>query len=192
MKTNPENDSISLKMLGQELKAIRLKKNQSRKDVASSIEVSVDCLKKIEEGLFKPSEDTLEALAEHYKLKDEELDKWFKLVGYVTENPSFSSEDLNSNPINVLESLFGMNIPKTFIMLSRVDQKPVYTDLLDIHYDQNGIMFNFKQSLGNKEPKSISKLVMSYDHAECVLQTLKDVLIKVKYSKHIQPPSGSK
>ncbi len=179
MKNELEKDK-PYKILGRALKDARLKKRQSIDQVSASVEITNDNLKKIEDGEIKPAEEILEALTEHFKLSENEADKWFELAGYSTSNAE-TNQVPNQNML--MDALLGINVPKTVIMVSPIDQKPTYTDLLDIHYDSNGLIFNFKQSLGQKEAQTITKLAMSYDHAEKVLNTLREVLIKAKYKK---------
>ncbi len=186
MRNNIDKDK-PYKVLGQTLKEARLKKRQSIDQVSASVEISNEKLRKIENGEIKPSEGVLEALSEHFKLSESEADKWFELADY-SSGAIVPSQPIGPN--NIMDALLGINVPKTVIMVSPVEQKPIYTDLLDIHYDSNGLIFNFKQSLGLKEPQTITKLVMSYDHAEKVLNTLKEVLSKAKYKRDL--PTQSK
>ena len=74
-------------------------------------------------------------------------------------------------------------IPRDLIMLLAIEQRTLYSDSLDIHYDTNGLVLNFKQIAGQKQPLSVAKLGMSYKQAEQVLQTLQKVLLRHKYLK---------
>ena len=68
-------------------------------------------------------------------------------------------------------------------MLLAIDQRTLYTDSLDIHYSNTGLVLNFKQNAGQKQSVSVAKLGMSYEQAEQVLDTLQKVLLRNKYLK---------
>ena len=179
------DNKLPFQNLGQKLRTTRLKQKQSLREVSGSIELDIKKLQNIEKGSEKPSEETLDLLIEHYGIKDPEASGLINLAGYGDEE---------AMPMNLLDLLAGLNIPKTFIMLSQTDQRALFTDSLDIHYDSKGLLMNFKQGLGNPQPVSVAKLAMTYEQAEQVFSTLQRVLLKAKYlrgPKSLPPESGN-
>lgn len=165
--------SAPYKVLGSQLKKRRLESNQTIPEVCGSVEIEESHLKSIEAGYERPAEDVLELLINHYKLGDSDAIKLWSLAGYDTEEFDYSP-NLDGDPAA---------FPKNIIMLLSMETKTMYTDSLDIHYDNNGLLLNFKQSLGQNQPMSIAKLGMSYEQAEKVHETLSKVLLRAKYLK---------
>ena len=162
-----------LQLLGQKIRSKRLDLKQSISEVSGSIEVDEKELLKIEVGLKKPSQEVLELLIEHFKISELEASSLFELAGYGMEKLL---------PTNLMELLQGM-APKTFIMLSPIEQKIVSSDTLDVHIDKDNIVFDFKQNLGNNQPITVSRVAMNVNNAYQVLDLLSKALIKQQYLK---------
>ena len=171
MNKSPDNNS--LKTLGQKIRSKRLDLKQSISEVSGSIEIEEKELLKIETGLKKPSQEVLELLIEHFKITDVEANNLFELAGYTSENV------FPSNLMDFLQSLGS----KSIIMLSPIEQKIVLSDSLDVFVDKDNIVFNFKQSLGNAQPTSVSRVAMNINQAHQVLDLLSKALIKQNYLK---------
>ncbi len=179
------NINTPYKSLGQKLKTTRLQHKQTLNEVSGSIELDVKKLQSIERGAEKPTEEILDSLIEHFGIKEPEVSSLMSLAGYIEDD---------GMPMNILDLLSGMNFPKTFIMLSQSEQRALFTDSLDIHYDSKGLLMNFKQGLGNPQAISVAKLAMTYEQAEQVYSTLQRVLLKAKYlrgPKSLPPDSNN-
>ncbi len=160
------------KTLGIRLKRARQKSAQTISEVSGAVEIEETQLSKIESGQVKPSPLVLEALSAHFNLPDEETIKLMDLAGYTLDEPAAKdSTDIDNG------------LTKTIIMLLSHDNKVLYTDGLDIHYDSSGVLLNFKQSAGQSKPTSVAKLGMSYEQAAQVHKTLTKVLLHAKYLK---------
>jgi len=119
----------------------------------------------------KPEEELLEQLINHYQMEDNDALRLWTLAGYNTDD--LLVEDI--------DPLVPANTPPSVIMLMTLEQRTLYSDSLDIHFDENGLILNFKQIAGQKQPISLAKLGMSYSQAEKVLATLQKVMLKHKY-----------
>lgn len=175
MKKQPKQD-YPYKTLGLRLKQFRQRANQTLSEVSGALEIDEKLLGKIELGQLKPAEELIENLSGHFKLNDEETIKLLDLAGYTKEMPSDDQEPIS--------------ITKTIIMMLSQDNKVMYTDGLDIHYDSSGLLMNFKQGSGQSKPISVAKLGMSYEQARQVHRTLTKVLLQAKYLK-TKPSSKS-
>lgn len=170
MPRNYENDN-QFKVLGQKIRSRRLGLKQSLSEVSGSIEIDEKELLKIETGVQKPSQEVLELLIEHFKITELEANDLFELAGYGADNIF---------PTNLMEFLQSLG-SKTVIMLSPIEQRIVLSDSLDVHVDKDNIVFNFKQSLGNDQPASVSRVAMNINQAHQVVDLLSKALIKQKY-----------
>ncbi len=174
------------KNLGSSLKTIREKYRRSIEEVSGAIEIDEKLLGGIESGIVRPPEDVLELLINYFDVKEKEAIRLWTLAGYeddlVNTQIDDNDVDLQKNP----------QLAKSIIMLMALDTRTLYTDELDIHYDNNGLVLHFKQLTGQAQPVSVAKLGMSYDQAEEVLKTLERVLVKAKSLKATKKLSGPK
>jgi transcriptional regulator with XRE-family HTH domain len=165
----------SYKSLGSKLRKFRQKSAQTVTEVSGAVEIEENLLTRIEDGLVRPDEEILELLINYFNLQDKDAINLWGLAGYETDSLEFEDDvpDLGQ----------GMDFPKNIIMLLSMEAKTLYTDALDIHYDSNGLLLNFKQSVGQTKPVSVARLGMSYEQAEQVRKTLEKVLLHAKYLK---------
>jgi transcriptional regulator with XRE-family HTH domain len=169
---NTPGPNTPYKSLGLYLKRIRNKYRRSIEDVCGAVEIDMDSLIRIESGKDKPPEELLEQLINLYQMDDQDALELWSLAGY----------DVNDLIVeDVVDPLISQSIPSNIIMLLAIDQRTMYSDALDIHYDSNGLVLNFKQNAGQSQPLSVAKLGMSYEQAEKVYQTLQKVLLRHKF-----------
>ena len=173
--SNTSQPNAPFKSLGNRLKRVRQRRSQTVAEVSGAVEIEEKLLSRIEAGLERPAEDILELLINHFDVQDKDAISLWSLAGYEPEPLEF-----DDNPLaDISQSL----IPKSIIMLLSLEAKTLYTDALDIHYDSNGLMLNFKQVVGQSQPVSVARLGMSYEQAEQVQKTLQKVLLHAKYLK---------
>lgn len=165
------------KSLGSRLKRIRQRYSQTVAEVSGAVEIDERLLSRIEAGLERPAEDILELLINHFDMKDKDAISLWSLAGYEAD-----PLDLDDDSLEDLKQSLG-GLPKSIIMLLALEPRTLYTDALDIHYDSNGLLLNFKQVVGQSQPISVAKLGMSYEQAEQVQKTLQKVLLHAKYLK---------
>lgn len=170
---NAPKPNAPYKSLGLRLKRIRNKYSRSTAEVCGAVEIDEDLLDKIEAGEERPGEELLEQLINHYQMEDRDALQLWSLAGY----------DVDDLMVEDSDPLMAGGIPRNIIMLLALEQRTLYSDSLDIHYDANGLVLNFKQIAGQKQPMSVAKLGMSYEQAEQVYLTLQKVLLRYKYLK---------
>ncbi len=182
MRKTPE-PHIPYKTLGLSLKRLRTKYRHSLSEVCGAVEIDEEMLGKIEAGQVRPAEELLEQLINHYQPDDEDALNIWELAGYDTEDLEVEDTD----------PLIGQNLSSHIIMLTSMEQKTAYSDSLDIHYNDSGLILNFKQSVEQSKSISVSKVGMSYEQAERVYETLQKVLLRHKYLKGPKGlPSGDR
>lgn len=168
---NSPSPNTPYKSLGLRLQRIRHKYNRTIPEVCGAVEIDESLLTRIEAGMEKPEEELLEQLINHYQMEDNDALRLWTLAGY----------DTNDLLVEDIDPLVTSNTLPSVIMLMTLEQRTLYSDSLDIHFDENGLILNFKQLAGQKQPLSLAKLGMSYEQAEKVLLTLQKVMLKHKY-----------
>lgn len=171
--SNTHRPNAPYRNLGLRLKRIRHNYNRTAAEVCGAVEIDEELLNKIEAGEEKPGEELLEQLINHYHIEDHDALQLWSLAGYNTEDLIVEDTD----------PLMAGGVTKNVIMLLALEQRTLYSDSLDIHYDPNGLVLNFKQVAGQKQPVSVAKIGMSYEQAEQVYETLQKVILRYKYSK---------
>ena len=148
--------------LGKELKSIRVKKQESIAEVSGAVEIETESLLGIEQGSTLPSEDILLLLISHFNLKKDDAMKLWHLAGYDQAHDVMHEEE---------------NVQPSLIMLP-VDNRVVYTDLVNISLNNYGVIINFQQAASRKgtSPISVSRVGMSKEHARSLFEVLKQVL----------------
>lgn len=151
------------KSLGTELRNIRLRLRQSIAEVAGSVEVTVEDLARYENGEARPDEEVLLLLISHFDLSDTAASKLWGLAGYGKEGTP-----LGSIPDDVQQA-------GAFVLPQ--DARVVYTDVTHVSANKNGAVINFMQSAGPMgKPMIVSRVGMSRDHAQSLLDLLQHVL----------------
>lgn len=156
------------KNLGSRLRKKRESVHESLAEVSGAVEIDVEMLTKIEQGITLPSEDILLLLISHLNLTEEEALKLWEMAGYEKRKSDEPQPD--------------DNIGKQVVMVVPFDNRALYSDSVQITVNKNGVVFNFMQT-GNGQPNTVSRIGMSKEHAYTVLNVLKDTL---EYSE--QPP----
>jgi transcriptional regulator with XRE-family HTH domain len=151
------------KDLGEELSKIRKRLQESVAEVSGAVEIDSDKLALFEEGKKRPSEDILELLITHFNVKDHEASRLWKLAGYDELKINTDSEEL---PM----------IPQP-IMLLPFDARIIYTDVMNVVINNNGVVLNFMQNTGlNNQQMPAARVGMSLEHARLVAKTLEQTI----------------
>lgn len=144
------------KNLGKQLKVLRTRAKESLAEASGAVEIDVKQLASFELGQARPSEDVLMLLISHFNAKDDEAVRLWEMAGYGNSG---------GGPTQALE----INVTNT----DAVDNKILFTDVVDVTVNNYGVVMNFMQGAGpNKEPNSIARVGMSREHAKSVLQIL--------------------
>jgi transcriptional regulator with XRE-family HTH domain len=159
-----KNTERPYKDLGNKLKSLRVRLQESIADVSGAVEINADLLLRIEAGFVKPTEDILLLLMTHLDVQEEDASKLWKLAGYSTDN--FESR---SNPDAAA------NQPQVFMVVSQ-DTRVQYTDMVNVTVNDYGVVLNFMQKAGPGQPQLISRFGMSKDHARSMIHVLQTTL----------------
>lgn len=166
--------------LGKQLKRIRVSRQESLAEVSGAVEIDIDDLQIIEQGLVCPSEDILLLLISHFGIKEVEADKIWNLANFDTSAlPSGMtySEDVTAKPT---------------VMVTPDELKIVYTDMVHVAVNNYGVIMNFMQgaSVGSA-PLAIARVGMSREHALSVIEVLQQTLSKSQ-PKALPTPNNKK
>lgn len=163
------NPLTPYRKLGNQIKKSRITSKLDLSEVSAAIEIDEKTLRKIEIGALRPDEDILELLISYLNIEDKEADKLWDLAGYDESQDSDNSNDeLSSKAVIMLLSPLNEN-------------KTSYSDFLDVHYDKNGMVLNFKQISGQQKPVDVARIGISYTQAQEIIRTIQRVL----YNKQI-------
>jgi transcriptional regulator with XRE-family HTH domain len=158
--------------LGKHLKDIRQSHKQSQAEVSGAVEIDVEQLDKIENGISRPSEDILMLLINHFDIKEDQAGRLWRLAGY--DNPADASGNLDEQQRSV-------------IVMMALDTRITYSDNVEIDINDKGLVLNFTQQSGPGVNSStpISRVGMSYSQANEVLKKLHASLLEVQlHPKH--------
>ena len=177
-----DEDKLELryKSLGARLKRLRERLQESLAEVSGAVEIDISTLEGIEKGTYRPSEDILELLLRHFEVKAEEAEKVWKLAGYETNNQASSVPELDNQNINS-------------VMVMPFDVRIAYTDMANVAANKYGVTINFMQSDGpNRQPLVVSRLGMSKEHAQSLIDMLQKVLQETQPKSLPAPRKSSK
>lgn len=154
------------KTLGARLKGMREHLRESLAEVAGSVEIEIDALSSIEKGSNRPSEDILLLLISHFAVKEDEATKLWELAGYDQTDTGITN--IANDPEGII---------KNSVMVMPVDARIMYTDMAHVMVNNHGVIMNFMQTAGpNNQPLVVSRLGMSREHAESLLELLQKTL----------------
>jgi DNA-binding XRE family transcriptional regulator len=152
--------------LGFRLRNLREKFKETIDEVSGAVEIDKDQLVIIESGLKLPEEDILLLLISHFNLKDEEAKSIWQLAGY--EN---YFDNLYIDPPE-------NNIQQPTIVIVPIDNKVIYSDLLQISANNYGLVLNFMQAGNPKNnlPQFVSRIGISREHARDIVAMLSEAI----------------
>ncbi len=188
------------KTLGKHLKSLRQKFQESLGETSGSVEILVEQLDRFERGAELPSEDILLLLISHFGLQDDEAVELWDIAGYDQDsekengfaNARAAKNDRHEHHEN--SSHFDENQLRQVapIMLLALDNRVLYSNGVEVVSDDAGMVLNFMQSAETQQQRyPISRVGMSHDQAEQLLQVLQRALLHKKYlsgPKHLPPP----
>lgn len=154
------------KLLGNNLRRLREKLQESLAEVAGAVEIDVALLTEIEQGTKRPSEDILLLMVSHFAVRDDEATRLWELAGYTQhQNPAV-------NAVVELE-----NLAKQPIVMLPLEARIVYSDMVHVMVNNYGVVMNFMQGAGaNNQPVAIARVGMSKEHAQSVMELLQKTL----------------
>jgi transcriptional regulator with XRE-family HTH domain len=166
------------KTLGTQLKYLREQSKESLAEVSGAVEIDESSMQRIEDGFERPAEDILLLLISHFGMPEQEAVRLWELAGY-DGAPETLRSGQDDDAIHSAQ--------KAVVMFLALDTRTIYTDGLEVTYNQAGVTFHFTQTSGKDQPTLVSRVGMSYEQAEQVMQTLQQTLLKAKYLKGPKP-----
>ena len=149
------------KGLGRQLKVLRVRAKESIAEASGAVEIDIKQLASYELGQSRPTEDVLLLLLSHFDARDDEAVKMWEMAGYGADKLPEAAQAADFTEQNSPE----------------VDNKILFTDIVDVTVNNYGVVMNFMQATGpSSKPVSIARVGMSRDHAKSVLQILQVTL----------------
>ncbi len=164
--------------LGLALKQTREKRRESLAEVSGAVEIDVDLLTEFESGNRRPSEDVLLLLISHFAIKEDHATKLWELAGYNQQSIP-ASHMMNDDDGQV----------QPMVAIMPLDPRITYTDKLHVMVNNYGVVMNFMQSSGSKQPLTVARIGMSKEHAQSVLKVLQATLNQKDTSQQKALPS---
>jgi hypothetical protein len=161
-KNDKSNRSLAL---GARLKFLREQWQQTLTDVSNTLEIEEKMLRAYEAGKVIPTNDVLDMFISHFLLTEDQAQDLRELA----EEPR---EDVDSAVVGGLEEM----LSKQLVMFLPVDNKVIYTDSMQATVNDSGVILQFMQQTGNGQSTPISRVGMSREHAEKVIDVLKSTL----------------
>lgn len=167
---NQSNNPYSA--LGARLKFLREQWRQSLDEVSGTLEIDQDTLRSIEDGAQLPNNEMLDMLISHFLLTEDQADDLRDLAE--------GSQDTVEAVASAIEDI----VNKQFVMYLPVDNKVVYSDSMVVNINDNGVVLQFGQNApGSQQPMAVSRIGMSREHAEKVVEVLSQTLQTHEYNK---------
>lgn len=169
--------------LGSHLKYVREQSRQSVIEVSGAVEIDAQRLERIEAGIERPAEDILLLLISHFGVADREAVQLWELADYDSDIPE------QIKPESVESQLSSKNV----VMLLGFDTRTIYSDGLDVIWNNAGMTLNFTQAAGQGQNLPVAKVGMSFEQAEQVAKTLQYAILHAKYvgNTKLLPPKSS-
>jgi DNA-binding XRE family transcriptional regulator len=160
------------KKLGFRLKRLRESMHESLAEVSGAVEIEADKLALIEKGEYCPSEDVLLLLISHFDPQEDEAVQLWELAGYDQSNMSSGSDELPNKPI---------------VMLLQPDSRIMYSDVVNIVTNEQGVVMNFLQAQGSNQVTPIARVGMSQQQALRVFEALGQSLKNAQQAPRFLP-----
>jgi transcriptional regulator with XRE-family HTH domain len=173
-ETNPYPHKPPFKTLGKYLKSLRQKQQESLGETSGAVEIDVEKLDRYERGVEPPTEDILLLLISHFGLKDEEAVELWELAGYSRSDVETATEQRNRPSASRAMQ----------VTLVALDNRVLHSNGVEVNVDNaGGVVLNFLEGAsGGQAPYTVSRVGMSADQAQNLLNTLQSALLHQKYN----------
>lgn len=157
--------------LGQKLKSIRQGLKQTLAEVSGAVEIDIEDLSRMENGLERPNEDILMLLMNHFGIKDNEALVLWQLAGYDSQPQSLPSDELQ----------------RPLIVMMALDARVIYSDNVVVEAGKNGVVVNFTQTaFGGDTEIPVSRVGLSYQQAGELIHKLRLSMLQAKFGNGIK------
>lgn len=163
MSKSPDKTNQPFARLGERLRNLRKQSKETVAEAAGAVEIAEEDLRKIEQGIERPSEEILMLLISHFGMKEDEAVRLWEMAGYDTDDSEPRQEQ--------------HTITKTITMAIAVDPRVMYSDSVHVSGSQHGVVLSFMQPGGGDLPSMpISRIGMSREQAKQLTRLLSDTL----------------
>lgn len=157
------------KQLGQKLKTLRQKFQETTSDVSGAVEIDEAVLERYEAGAERPSEDILNLLISHFNMQDDDAAGLWQLAGYEQPRGNNRDEDFVDD----------INNGRAGVLVMAIDPRVIYTDSMHVNAGPTGVVLSFAQNNG-PQPLVTARVGMSREQARNVIRTLQAALDKTE------------
>lgn len=158
-------------LLGERLRDLRKQSKESVAEAAGAVEIGEEDLRRIEQGVERPSEEILMLLISHFGMKEDDAVRLWELAGY-----DASDDESRETPIG----------SKTITMAIAIDPRVMYSDSVHVAGNKHGVVLSFMQPGGGELPQMpISRIGMSHSQAKKLTELLQNTLALLE--QHNQP-----
>ncbi len=168
MSNNPKTPPYQ--NLGHQLLHLRQSRKETVMEVSGAVEIEPSALERMEQGLELPSEDILMLLISHFNLHDDEAVRLWEMAGYDSSDRSSETQSL---PVG----------KQPVMMVFGLDSRIVYSNSVSVSADPSGVVMSFMQYADpTQQAIAVSRIGMSREQAEKVLESLQQALLRDKYA----------
>jgi transcriptional regulator with XRE-family HTH domain len=165
-----KNSEFPYKPLGTRLRRLREQLRETLAEVSGAVEIDIEALSSMERGTERPSEDILLLLISHFSAKEDEAEQLWHLAGYKREKLNEAAEFEGFETDEADPS-------RPIVMVMPMDARISYTDMAHVMVNDFGVVVNFMQTSGpNNKPFIVSRVGMSREHAESVVDMIQKAL----------------
>ncbi len=172
MHMSDEKQELPFKPLGERLKTLRQKLNESVSEVSGAVEIDEQTLTRIEQGAVRPSEDILMLLISHFGMQDDEAAGLWQLAGYDQQGGEHTHEH-DRGDADTPNS-------RTMVMIMAVDPRVIYSDGAQVSANAQGVVINFSQGVGTPHAMTTARVGMSREQATNLMHILHETLERSK------------
>ncbi|HET9098215.1 MAG TPA: helix-turn-helix transcriptional regulator [Candidatus Saccharimonadales bacterium] len=170
--------------LGKHLKTVREQAKRSVAEVSGAVEIDETQLRLIEAGLQRPEEDVMLLLISYFNMADQEAMHLWELAKY-------DSDLADHLELATADDAGPTNMPKaTTIMLVSMDIRTMYSDGVEVTWNDAGVTLNFTQSAPKGQGITVARVGMSHEQLKKVHECLETAMLHAKYgsSTKLLPP----
>lgn len=173
--------------LGTHLKTVREQAKRSLAEVSGAVEIDETQLRLIEAGLQRPEEDVMLLLISYFNMADQEAMHLWELAKYdsdLADHLELTAAG-DDNPAS-------LNGKSATIMLVSMDVRTMYSDGVEVSWNDAGVTLSFTQSSANKgQGVSVARVGMSHKQLENVLECIEKAMLQAKFKgpNKLLPPT---
>lgn len=168
---------MTINILGSEIRKLRKQSGQSLEEVAGAVGVERSHLNKIELGRYKPSEELLKRLFDHFSVKGYNAGRLLDLRAI---EPVVHTEASSWGKENTMVPMAKPQPPKVAqVSINPANSPVLYTDSVFVTSSEYGLVLDVAQKFpGGPQQHVVARIGMSFDHAKKLIEVINDHLQK--------------